>query len=57
MNQKFSAKAIHCVWMGALLLSALAAYADTQVTFQIDMTAAISNAQFYPGEGVAAREA
>jgi hypothetical protein len=55
MNRKFSAKAIHCVWMGALLLSALAAYADTQVTFQIDMTAAISNAQFYPGEGVAAR--
>jgi hypothetical protein len=39
MNHKFSAKIIQRgFWMGALLLSAAAASAQTQVTFQVDMT-------------------
>ena len=42
--------------MGALLLSAVAASADTPLTFQVDMTGAVQNATFNPAvQTVAAR--
>jgi hypothetical protein len=57
MNRQISAKAIQrCLWMGALLLSAVAASAQTQITFQVDMTDAITGIGFNPSnQTVAAR--
>jgi hypothetical protein len=53
MNRKFSLKFIHCgLWMGALLLGAVAAYAQTQVTFQVDMTEQIGSTFNPPGDNV-----
>jgi hypothetical protein len=53
MNQKFSTKAIQRgLWVGAMLLSAAAAYAQTQVTFQVDMTEQIGSTFNPPGDTV-----
>jgi hypothetical protein len=55
MNQKFSAKAIQRgFWMGAMILSAVAASAATQVTFQVDMTAQVTAGTFTNGTAVTA---
>jgi hypothetical protein len=52
MNQKLSSKAIQGgLWMGALLLSAAAASADTQLTFTVDMSVQITNGTFNPPPG------
>jgi hypothetical protein len=52
MNRKISAKTIQRgLWMGALLLSAAAACADTLVTFQIDMSVQTSAGTFNPPPG------
>ena len=52
MNAKLSTKTIRrCLWMGALLLSAAAASADTQLTFQVDMSAQLASGAFSPGVG------
>ncbi len=55
MNQKFSAKAIQrCLWMGAILAGTMAASADTQVSFQVDMTAQVTAGTFTNGNGTVA---
>jgi hypothetical protein len=55
MNQKFSSKIIQRgLWMGALLLSAVAASAGTLVTFQVDMTEQIGSTFNPPGDTVTA---
>jgi hypothetical protein len=57
MNRKFVFKAIEgALCVGAMLLWAASASADTVVTFQVDMTGAISNALFNPTtNGIVAR--
>ncbi len=55
MNRKFSAKAIQRgFWMGAMMLSAVAASAATEVTFQVDMTSQVTAGTFTPGTAVTA---
>jgi len=50
MNLKISAGAVQrCLWTGALLLSAVAASAQTQVTFQVDMTEQVIGGTFTNG--------
>jgi hypothetical protein len=50
MNRTFSPKAIQRgLCLGALLLSAAAASADTQLTFQVDMTAQVTAGTFTNG--------
>jgi hypothetical protein len=50
MNLNLSPKAIQRgLWIGAALLGAVTASADTHVTFQVDMSAQISGGTFNPG--------
>jgi hypothetical protein len=55
MNREISLKAIQRgLWMGAMLLSAVAASAQTQVTFQVDMTEQVNAGTFTNGTAVTA---
>ena len=51
MNPKLSSKAIQRGLVGALLLSAAAVFADTQVTFQVDMSAQLGSTFNPPSTG------
>jgi hypothetical protein len=56
MNQKFTSRALtRCLGLGALLCSAALASADTQVTFQVDMSVEAGNGLFISSDAVFAR--